>query len=80
MTGIRGEGPGKRGEAILIRAGSKVGAAWIRRRVPFGRDVLIVMHGVLAWPYTLVSLQCRAGALRVFTDQADIACTKREAP
>ena len=24
-------------------------------------------------------IQCRAGARRVFPDQADIACTKREA-
>ena len=27
---------------------------------------------------TLASLQCRDGARRVFTDQADNACTKRE--
>ena len=26
----------------------------------------------------LATLQCRDGARRVFTDQADIACTKRE--
>ena len=30
--------------------------------------------------YTVASLPCRDGARRVFTDQADIACTKREAP
>ena len=29
---------------------------------------------------TLASRRCRDGARRVFTDQADIACTKREAP
>ena len=29
---------------------------------------------------TLASLQCREGACRAFTNQADIACTKREAP
>ena len=29
---------------------------------------------------TLAPLQCRDGARRVFTDQADIARTKREAP
>ena len=34
------------------------------------------------WPSSsiLASLQCRDGARRVFTDQADIASTKREAP
>ena len=35
----------------------------------------IVVCGV-----TLASLQCRDGACRVLTDEADIACTKREAP
>ena len=35
---------------------------------------------VVVWPQTLASLQCRDGACRVFADQADIACTKREAP
>ena len=35
---------------------------------------------VVVSPYTLASLQCRDGARRVFTGQADIACTKREAP
>ena len=29
--------------------------------------------------YTLTSLRCRNGARRVFTDQANIACNKREA-
>ena len=29
-------------------------------------------------PLTLASMQCRDGARRVFTDQAGIACTKRE--
>ena len=40
--------------------------------------VLIVMHGVVVRPQTLASLQCRDGARRVFIDQAEIACTKRE--
>ena len=31
-------------------------------------------------PQTLESLQYRDGARRVFTDQAGIICTKREAP
>ena len=35
---------------------------------------------VVAWPQTLPSLYCRDGARRVFTDQADIGSTKREAP
>ena len=35
---------------------------------------------VVEWPKTLASLQCRDNAGRVFTDQADIACNKREAP
>ena len=33
---------------------------------------------VVVWPWTLASLHCRDGARRVFTTQADIACTKRE--
>ena len=35
---------------------------------------------VVLRPQTLPSLLCRDGARRVFTDQANIACTKREAP
>ena len=35
---------------------------------------------VVVLPWTLASLQWRGGASRVVTDQADIACTKREAP
>ena len=35
---------------------------------------------VVVWPQTLASLKCRDGAYQVFTDKADIACTKREAP
>ena len=31
-------------------------------------------------PLTLAPIQCREGERRVFTDQADIALTKREAP
>ena len=42
------------------------------------RYVLDLMHGRSRM--TLVSLHCRDGACRVFTDLADIACTKREAP
>ena len=43
------------------------------------------MHGHSGMPYdivvqTLAFLQSRDGACRAFTDQADIACTKREAP
>ena len=37
-----------------------------------------VMHGRSR--VTLASLQCRDRARGVLTDQADIACTKREAP
>ena len=33
---------------------------------------------VVVWPWNLASLQCRNGAQWVFTDQAGIACTKRE--
>ena len=45
-----------------------------------GGGVLIsCMAVVLRW-LTLVSLQCRDGACRASIDQADIACTKREAP
>ena len=33
---------------------------------------------VVVWQETLASLQCRDGARRVFSDQADTACTKRE--
>ena len=36
---------------------------------------------VVVWPYTLASLKCRDRARRqIFTDQADIADTKLEAP
>ena len=48
-----------------------------------GGGVLIVMHGrgdMAIFIETLASLRCRVGARRVFTDQADIACTKRKAP
>ena len=41
------------------------------------------MHGrgdMAIFIETLASLRCRVGARRVFTDQADIACTKRKAP
>ena len=34
---------------------------------------------VVSRPLTLASLQCPDGARRVFTYQADVACTKREA-
>ena len=44
-----------------------------------------VVFGIYAWPYdhrvyTLAFLQCQDGACRIFTDQADIACSRREAP
>ena len=46
-----------------------------------GRTRCIVMHGCSrVRPETLASLVCRDGARWVFTDQADTACTKREAP
>ena len=43
-----------------------------------GGRVLISCIAVVLIPLTLASLQCQDGARRVLTDQADIACTKRE--
>ena len=40
----------------------------------------IFMHGRSRMTIDPHILQCRDGACRVFTDQADIASTKREAP
>ena len=49
-----------------------------------GRGVLIsfiaVVIAVVVCPLTFASLHGRDGARWVFTDQADIACTKRKAP
>ena len=45
-----------------------------------GGGVLIIMHGRSRMNIDLASLQCRDGARRVFTDEADIACTESEAP
>ena len=39
-----------------------------------------VMHGSRMTIDPRIPLQCRDDACRVFTDQADIACTKRETP
>ena len=39
--------------------------------------VLIIMHG---GSRMTLNPQCRDRTRRIFTDQADIACTKREAP
>ena len=44
------------------------------------RGVLIVSHDRSRMTIDPCILQCRDGARRVFTDQADIACNKREAP
>ena len=41
-------------------------------------EVLMTCMAVVVWPWNLASLQCRDGAQWVFTDQAGIACTKRE--
>ena len=47
----------------------------------WGEGVLNVFMAAAIWPQTLASLLfCRSGARRVFTNQADIACTNREAP
>ena len=43
-----------------------------------GVGVLISCIAVVLRPLTLASLHCQDGERRVFTDQADIACTKRE--
>ena len=45
-----------------------------------GEMYSISCMAVVVWPLTLAPLQSRDGACRVFTDQANIACTKREAP
>ena len=42
--------------------------------------VLNLCMAVVLRPLTLAHLQCRDGPRWIFTDQADIACTKREAP
>ena len=39
-----------------------------------------IMHVVVIRPLALAFLQSRGGARRIFTDQAEIACTKREGP
>ena len=42
--------------------------------------VLISCMAVFLRPLTFTSPRCRDGARCVFTNQAGIACTKREAP
>ena len=42
--------------------------------------VLISCIAVVLRPLTLATLQCRDEARQVFTDQANRACTKHEAP
>ena len=44
------------------------------------RGVIMSCMAVVVWLNTFAFLQRRCRAGRVFADQADIACTKREAP
>ena len=57
------------------RRGGVVGRGGIAGRA--GGGVLNLCMAVVVWPQTLASLLCRDGARRVFTNQADIGCTKR---
>ena len=43
-----------------------------------GGSIIMPCMAVVVRPYTFASLQCRDGTGRVFTDQEDAACTKRE--
>ena len=56
------------------RTGGRRGREW--RRVRGGIHCI----AAVVWPSSLAFLQCRDGACRVFSDQADMACTKRKAP
>ena len=54
---------------------------WKRSGGCCSRVCIRVMHmAVVVQPYTLASLQRRDGGNRILTDQAYIACTKREVP
>ena len=61
--------------------GAEVEGGIIRGRGrSWGRGCIHVMHDRSRMTTGIVSLQCRDGVRRGFTDQADIACTKLETP
>ena len=63
--------------------GSAMALLWVVTARNAVKSILMVIHDGLHVLMAGVDprfLQCRDGARRSFTDQAGIACTKREAP